>query len=433
MDQRVGWLLATLALWWILRTLVRRRRPVTRAGKHWLSGQPPRVRERVRLRIPKSPLKRTDTRPSLQGATVVQRPPHAFPHRGPAPGTWYNLTTDGDVAALQRQALPIFHTPEELAAWLKLPVGRLGWLSDRCTRNRPIGYRQSHYVYNWHPKRSGGVRLIESPKASLKAVQQQILREILQKLPCSPAAHGFVSQRSIRTNATPHVGSAVVVKFDLQNFYGTVSANRVIRLFRRAGYCREAAIWLAHLTTSRLPGNLPIPEKHRYAQWDYRRRHLPQGAPTSPALANLVAYELDQRLAALGKSFGAVYTRYADDLTFSGDEHFAKSLHKFIPLVEQIICKERFRSNRSKRQVLRSHQRQVVAGVVVNSKPNVSRRDFDRLKAILHLCVVHGPASQNRDQHENFAEHLRGRIAHVLHLNPQRGEKLLKLLSQIPW
>jgi RNA-directed DNA polymerase len=135
----------------------------------------------------------------------------------------------------------------------------------------------------------------------------------------------------------------------------------------------------------------------------------------------------------MAAAFGARYTRYADDLTLSGTDELSSGLRTLIPLVEQIIRRERFRSNRSKRQVLRSHQRQVVAGVVVNERANVARADYDRLKAILHNCVKFGPSTQNRDRIDNLAAHLRGRIAHVSQLNKARGEKLLLLFQKINW
>src|SRR4029079_10295925 len=108
------------------------------------------------------------------------------------------------------------------------------------------------------------------------------LAEILDHLPPHDAAHGFLAGRSIVTNAGPHVGRFVVLKWDVQNFYPSVGFSRVAAIFRSLGYCREAAIWLARLTTSALPGNAPFPPGEASAMLPYLRRHLPQGAPTSP-------------------------------------------------------------------------------------------------------------------------------------------------------
>ena len=275
--------------------------------------------------------------------------------------------------------------------------------------------------------------MIESPKQLLKQAQVKILREILDHIPTHSAAHGFVAGRSIVTNARPHVGHATLLKLDLSNFYATVGFSRVVALFRAIGYSREAAIWLGLLTTSAIPGNMAFPARDPYAFEPYLRRHLPQGAPTSPALANLSAYRLDLRLAGMAKSFGATYTRYADDLAISGPAELASGLRVLIPLVQQIIRGERFRVNTAKRRVLRAHQRQCIAGVVVNAKPNVARDQFDRLKAILTNCVRLGPSTQNHDQVEDFPAHLRGRVAHVQQLNRPRGDKLLALYNRIDW
>jgi hypothetical protein len=267
----------------------------------------------------------------------------------------------------------------------------------------------------------------------LRAAQDQILEEILYHVPPHPAAHGFVPGRSIVTNAAEHAGQAVLVHMDLANFYATVSLSRVTAIFRSLGYCREAAIWLARLTTSVLPQTAAFPENEATALLPYLRAHLPQGAPTSPALANLSAYSLDVRLSGLARCFGAHYTRYADDLVFSGPEGFGRALRTFLPLAGQVIHAERFRMNRRKRKVVRRSSRQVVTGVVVNEKPNVSRAEFDRLKATLTNCLRHGPSSQNRDRHPAFAAHLRGRIAHVQLLNPDRAARLLELYARIDW
>lgn len=372
-------------------------------------------------------------KPKVPVVEVRGSSPYRFARFGSRTGQYLDFSLDGDETCLHQNGLPVFRTPEQLAVWLNLPLNKLAWLVHRFSAGRAASVEKSHYHYTWRKKRSGGVRLIESPKQTLKQVQVKILREILDRIAAHPAAHGFVRGRSILTNATPHVGQGVVLKFDLTNFYTTVGFSRVTAIFRTIGYSREAAIWLALLTTSAVPGNMPFDREKLYSLQPYWRRHLPQGAPTSPALANLSARHLDARLTGMARAFGAQFTRYADDLTISGPVGLSKGLRTLIPLVEQIIRRERFQSNRKKRQVLRSHQRQSIAGVVVNTRTNVARSDFDRLKATLTNCVRMGPSTQNRDGVDDFQAHLRGRIAHVLQLNSGRGERLLALYQKIDW
>ena len=349
-------------------------------------------------------------------------------------GGWLDLSLDQDAGRLERFALPGICVPEDLAKWLEIPLGQLAWLVHRFQDEQcPPDEQSAHYCYRWIKKRTGGNRLIEAPKPKLKRVQWRILDGILGRVPAHPAAHGFVVGRSIRTNAMPHAGQRVILKLDLENFYPSVSLNRVVAIFRSLGYCREAAIWLGRLTTTSLPAAMQRQNESNSDFKPYLGRRLPQGAPTSPALANLSAFALDLRLAGLARSFGANYTRYADDLTFSGDAQFLRSLAVFIPLVDQIVRSERFSLNKKKRKVIRNNQRQTVTGVVVNSHPNVARNDYDTLKAILTNCVRRGPSTQNHGRHESFSAHLQGRIAHVIQLNPARGERLCKLFAQIDW
>ena len=380
-----------------------------------------------------TPQRHVPRRPPRTRNVESSRPPYlfAFPTFG---GGFLDLSQGGDRTRLRQFGLPVMMTPRDIAEWLQIPVGHVAWLTYRfCEGHRPQTPSESHYHFHWTRKRSGGYRLIEAPKTRLREVQSKILREILDRVPPHPAAHGFVQGRSILTNADAHIGKRFLVKFDLENFYPSVRYSRVVAIFRAMGYSREVAIWLARLTTSTIPTDLPTPGQHPSLALPYFGRHLPQGAPTSPALANLSALSLDIRLNGLAKSYGLAYTRYADDLTFSGPGRSAGALREFIPLIQQIVKRERFRINTAKRRVVRNSQQMSVTGVVVNEKRNVAREDYDELKAILHNCHKHGPDSQNRQGHPNFLEHLRGRIAHVQQLSPTRGAKLLARFQKIRW
>ena len=321
---------------------------------------------------------------------------YAYAHRNPRTGQWLDFSSDSDERWLDYYGLPHLKTPQDLADWLEMPLGRLVWLTHRLSEGmRPQSEAESHYHSRWINKRSGGVRLIESPKPMLKAAQHRVLREILNHVPPHINAHGFVSGRSILSNARPHVGQRILLKLDLENFYPSVRFSRVAAIYRSLGFSREVGIWLARLTTSAAPSNLARSGGDLWTLAPYLSPHLPQGAPTSPALANLSAYSLDVRLRGLARAFDLNYTRYADDLTFSGSHRFGGALRDFIPLVNEVIKNERFRVNRRKRKIVRDSQRQTVTGVVVNEKLNISRAQFDRLKAILFNCARHGPSTQN--------------------------------------
>lgn len=396
------------------------------------NGATPERKARTKVRLEQLQYQ-SNLIPTRTSQELVDARPYPFAIIGPYQGKHLDLSTDSDPRWLEYFGLPALRTPSELADWLGISIGKLAWLTHRTTeKQRPETEQKSHYAYRWLKKRSEGWRLIEAPKFELKLLQAQILRDILNQVPAHPDAHGFVTGRSIRTNATPHIGQRFILKFDLKDFYTNVRYSRVVAIFRSLGYSREVAIWLARLTTSSLPWNLKAPisavELSRYSA-----RHLPQGGVTSPALANLSAFSLDVRLSGLARRYGLKYTRYADDLTFSGPGRVVPALREIIPLIRKIIHSERFRVNSRKLKVIRNKQRQTVTGVVVNERLNIARSHFDELKAILHNCVQHGPASQNRTAHSNFQEHLRGRIAHVLQLNRTRGSKLLETFQKIDW
>jgi hypothetical protein len=165
----------------------------------------------------------------------------------------------------------------------------------------------------------------------------------------------------------------------------------------------------------------------------YAWRHLPQGAPTSPSLANLCAYRIDCRLDGLAAAGGAAYTRYADDLAFSGDAEFDRGVETFALRVAAILLEEGFAVHHRKTRVMRQGVRQYLAGLVTNERVNVLRADFDRLKATLTNCVRHGPESQNREGHPEFRMHLAGKISFVEMVNPEKSARLRKIFEQIEW
>jgi len=341
--------------------------------------------------------------------------------------------------AARTWTIPQLVSEGQLAEWLSVSAGHLDWLADLrgwCVESRSFKLR--HYVCRWQPRRRGRFRLIESPKPKLKKVQRRILHGLLDHIPAHPAAHGFLQGRSISSYAAPHVGQRIVLRFDLRDFFPAIAPSRVHALFRTAGYPHDVARLLTGLCTSRVPLEVwesrPEPRSGDAKLGDrLRGRHLPQGAPTSPALANLCARRLDARLHGLAQKVGAAYTRYADDLAFSGGKMLERCAHRFQVAVAVIVAEEGFELHFQKSRFMRQGICQQLAGIVVNERLNVRREVYDKLKAILTNCIRHGPSTQNRAAHADFRNHLLGRIAHVQTIHPQRGAKLRALFDQIAW
>ena len=349
------------------------------------------------------------------------------------------------VAAAEAWPIPHIETIGALAEWLELDSSELGWFADL----KALGYKRrqprlEHYHYRVLAKASGSIRLIETPKPRLKDLQRRILAAILDRIPSHPAVHGFVKGRSIQTFAAPHVGRRVVLRMDLENFFPTFPGARVQSFFRTLGYPEPVADLLGGIATNcvprtawsemiKQPGFAFDPQELWHVRAMYARPHLPQGAPTSPSLANLCSYRLDCRLSGLAQSAGAAYTRYADDLAFSGGEKFDRSVERFATKAAAILLEEGFTVQHRKTRIMRQSVRQHLAGLVTNQRLNVRRSDFDRLKAILTNCVRHGPESQNREAHPHFREHLAGRIGFMESINTGKGRRLRAIFDQIAW
>lgn len=337
-------------------------------------------------------------------------------------------------AWLAALSLPEIPTVGDLARWLDVSATEIGWFADRFRLNSATPSRIQHYHYRWLPKRSGGLRLIEIPKQRLRAMQHKILRQILDLVPAHPAAHGFRRGRSCVTHAALHTSKRVVIRMDLKDFFPSIPASRIEAMFVKLGYSPSVAGTLARLCVNRTPGaafaGVDVPWSERHA---LRSPHLPQGSPCSPALANACAFRLDIRLNALAQSMGAAYSRYADDLVFSGDVELERAMERFHLRVAAIALEEGFRVNTRKTRMMRAGVRQQVTGIVINRHPNIARDEFDRLKAILTNCVRHGPDTQNRDQHADFRAWLGGKVAHVCMVNRNRGERLLRLFDSVAW
>ena len=423
---------AFLAGDWTQPGLVDRGRTVLRGPRAWL----PALSREVLAVYRAAPA----DRPRELAAVIASRPSAARARRA---------RPVARVAAPTRMVANPWHLPvlddlSQLAGLVGLTTAELDWFSDpkhwaRSTTSAAL----QHYRVSTRPSPSGAVRVLEAPKHRLRTLQRLLLDRVLAGVPAHDAAHGFRRGRSVSTFAAPHAGRAVVLRMDLEGFFASVTVGRVYGTFRTAGFPEPVAHCLAGLVTTVLPHRtwqaLPRPASPALldAHWRLGRRlaapHLPQGAPTSPALANLAAHRLDVRLSALAEAWGGRYTRYAYDLALSGERSWRTGTSRLIDLVTDVARDEGFRVNERKTAVMPRGGRQVLGSLVVNDRPHVRRSEVDVLRAVLHNCVRHGPSSQDRDDRPDFRGRLTGRVGWVAQHDPARGARLRAELKRIDW
>lgn len=298
------------------------------------------------------------------------------------------------------QELPIIYDHYHLSRLLGYAPEYLFGVS-----NAPEYYYRSYSI----PKKSGGHRTITEPLPNLKAIQRWILENILDRVPVHRFAKGFVRKRSIRDNARYHQRQPLVLTVDIADFFGNVSATKVRRIFLGLGYTPRVAMLLEGLCT--LNGALP------------------QGAPTSPALSNLASRSIDKRLAGFSRKLGIRYTRYADDLTFSG----LFDAGAVIAFVSRVVSENGFALNETKTRLMQRHRRQEVTGVVVNDKMQVPREVRRKVRQECYFIEKFGlEAHLHRLQNTraNYVRRVLGVVAFILFVNPEDadGKRALKLL-----
>jgi RNA-directed DNA polymerase len=320
-----------------------------------------------------------------------------------------DLLTDEE--QLTRYNLPVWKTEADLAKALGISLKELWYFAIHRERER-----QPHYVTFAIPKRSGGKRLIMAPKRRLKAIQRSLLELLVEKLPVSEHAHAFRRGRGIRSGAEPHVGKRFVLKLDLRDFFPSVTFTRVRGLLIAYGYSYPVATTLAVLFTE--AERQPVEVDGQVFHVPVGLRHCIQGAPTSPGLCNALVLRLDHRLAGLAKKHALGYTRYADDLTFSGDVDRA-IMQRIRSAVERIVGEEGFTVNSEKTRLTGAGGRQTVTGVVVNQTLGLSRQERRRLRAAWHQL-------QNRDAAVRAMEErrLNGKLAYLTMLNPNQAAQI---------
>lgn len=280
-------------------------------------------------------------------------------------------------------------------------------------QNKFFGRNRNQYHNFYINKKSGGKRKIEAPSEKLKSYQQWIKEKILEKIHISDHAMGFRRNYSILENAREHVGKDLVINIDLKDFFPSIKYAQVFRIFVYIGYTVEVAHLLTQLCTN-------------------SQNVLPQGSPASPIISNIVALKLDKRLKGLAEKYSCSYTRYADDITFSGKNN----IKNLLPIVEQIIKEEGFTINTKKVRLQYKNQRQEVTGLIVNNKISVSPELQKEIDNAIYYCEKFGVEEHMHKigcTRSFYKEHLYGIAYFVKMIDKAKGEFYLNKLDDIRW
>lgn len=353
-------------------------------------------------------------------AAVQERKKHQVTYLGPKVSAGLGPVPDRletNEALVAQHGLPALPNALALATALGLTLGQLCFLAYDREVSTVTQYRRFKIK-----KRSGGERVISAPRQRLKAAQRWILDSLLDKLSLSEHAHGFRTGHSIVSNARPHLGAEVVVNVDLRDFFPTVTYRRVKGLFRKLGYAEEVATLLGLLCTEPDTVQTELDGVTYYVAQG--TRHLPQGAPTSPAITNLLCRRLDQRLSGFARKHQLAYSRYADDLTLSAAKGSAPPVAAMLAVLEKVARAEGFTLHPDKISVRRRGRRQEVTGIIVNERLGIDRRTLRRFRAFLFQLEKDGPEGKRWGAGNDPVESAIGFANYVFMVDPERGREL---------
>lgn len=268
-----------------------------------------------------------------------------------------------------------------------------------CSKNNTKYYKEYR-----KRKKSGGYRIICQPSSKMKALQVWILRNILDKLSSSDASKGFDRGSKITHNAGPHIGANVVLAFDVKDFFPSIDASKIYCVFYSLGYNKFISSILTSICTY--------------------KGYLPQGGPCSPKLANLVCIRLDNRIQGYVGKRGIIYTRYADDLTFSGDS--ASQINKSSKVIKNIIHSEGLEINNNKTRISGPRRQKKITGLVVNeSSVGIGNQKFRILRAkIFNLLKIKSEEIEQRD-----INHIKGYLSFLKDVDLKRHTKIIEYLN----
>lgn len=303
----------------------------------------------------------------------------------------------------------------------KLPV-----IYNTSHLSKLLGYRKTYlkravlrttYFYREFKifKKQGGVRTIQEPLPSLKEIQQWILKHILYKVPVSRFSKAYIPKKGIKENVKYHKKQPKVLALDIQRFFPSINRVRVEKVFKELGYSAIISALLSKLCCL--------------------NEHLPEGAPTSPYLSNIILRGFDKEVAdhCNSQTPKIRYTRYADDLTFSGEEFEEEKLIQF---VKEVLEKESLKLNGQKTKIMKPNQRQVVTGIIVNNKKiQVPKEKRKKLRQEVYFIQKYGLKDHLRKincSKENYLEHLLGTAKYILFINPddQETKKYKKIIEE---
>lgn len=336
---------------------------------------------------------------------------------------------EADAERLKQSDLPAFQNIEELARAMNLTVGKLRFLSfDRRTSET------THYINFKLPKKTGGSRLISAPMPDLKAAQIWILENVLSKVAVSDAAHGFLPEKNIVSNARVHLGAKTVINFDLENFFPSINYKRVKGIFRSFGYAEAIATVFALLATAPETEEIEIDGKTYFVALG--ERHLPQGSPASPMISNIASRRLDKSLTTIAAGLGFKYTRYADDLTFSTETADA-NVQKLMTQVRFVVGKQGFTVNENKTRIFRRGRQQEVTGIVVNDKISIDRKTLRKFRAVLHQAETRGLENLRWGNSPDLIAALRGYANFVFMVDKEKGyafqQQVRRIAEKYDW
>lgn len=327
-----------------------------------------------------------------------------------------------NIDTLHSKGLPVFENEVQLANAMGITLKELSFLAY----SRRVS-SVSHYQKFYLPKKSGGKRLISAPMSRLKRIQHWILEHVLYKIPVHNSANGFVPGKSILSNATPHIGKDVVVNTDVKDFFPSISFKRVKGLFMKLGYADKIASILSLICTEAVTEEVLLDGRKYFVQKG--ERVLPQGAPTSPAITNIFCFRLDKRLTGVAQKFNCYYTRYADDITFSGTLQ-NNDTSKVLWHIKKVLSDEGLTIHPKKIRVMQKSERQEVTGIVVNRQASISREKLRKFRALLHHIKTKG--------HENalwnggsLSNAICGYVSFIKMVSPAKAEKFLKQINEL--